>query len=117
MGRYKTVGAFTDELVDAVGHAAKGKGPILKSNKAINPISNFTGAIEGVGRFIAGEGAGEAIRNTFAKEIKDGKVTSWNHGKIAGSFIGAAAAGRIASGGGVYKDGNGNTNLIGVPFV
>ena len=116
MGRYKTVGAFADELVDAVGHAAKGKGPILKSNKAINPISNFTGAIEGVGRYIAGEGASEAIRNTFGV-VKDGKVVGWNHGKIAGSFIGAAAVGRIASGGGVYKDGNGNTNLIGVPFV
>ena len=41
----------------------------------------------------------------------------WNNKKIAGSFLGAAVAGRVLTGGGVYKDGNGNTNIVGLPFV
>lgn len=38
-------------------------------------------------------------------------------GLIAGSFITVGAAGRILSGGGVTRDGQGNPNIIGLPFV
>lgn len=115
-------GAFMDDLVGTVTKAAKG----IESNKAINPlnkgIGNFTGGIEGVGRVLNGEGFGTAMKNTFGKMDDTGKLLTgekagWNNKKIAGSFLGASAVGRIATGGGVYKDGNGNTNLVGVPFV
>lgn len=36
---------------------------------------------------------------------------------VAGSYIGVASAGRIASGGGIYKDSDGNTDLMGIPFI
>lgn len=117
---WDSAGKFIDDGWDVVKQVAKGN-KAMKSNNAINPISNFTGAIEGVGRIVKGEGFGEAITNTFAKSMKevDGKrvVDKWDNGKIAGSFLGAAAVGRVATGGGAYKDGNGNINLVGLPFV
>ena len=106
---YNSAGAFVDDLVKVVKDAATNK---IESNKAINPISNFTGGIEAVGRLVGGEGATAALKNTFTDGA--GKL---KYGKIAGSYIGVAAAGRALSGGGVYKDGNGNTNLVGIPFV
>lgn len=47
----------------------------------------------------------------------DGSVDKLNYGKIAGGYFGAAGAMRIASGGGLYKDNQGATDLVGVPFV
>ena len=51
--------------------------------------------------------------------LKEGSKTAakWDVGKIAGSYIGVSAAARVASGGGLYKDRNGNTNIAGVPFI
>ena len=37
--------------------------------------------------------------------------------RVAGAGIGLSAAGRIATGGGIYKDGDGNTDIIGIPFI
>ena len=37
--------------------------------------------------------------------------------RVAGTFVGASAAARIATGGGLYKDRNGSTNIIGIPFI
>lgn len=37
--------------------------------------------------------------------------------RVAGAFVGASALGRLASGGGIYKDADGNTDIIGVPFI
>lgn len=55
------------------------------------------------------------------KETDDaGKVTGrhyYDARKVFGGLIGASAGARLLSGGGVYKDGNGNTDLIGIPFV
>ncbi len=36
---------------------------------------------------------------------------------VAGTVGTLGVAGRIASGGGVYKDKNGNTNIAGIPFI
>ena len=119
-----TVGSVLDNVVDVVGDVAKGTTKKLNSNGGISPtIYNFTGAVESIGRVIGGEKFTPAIRKTFGKYSADGKTlltgkeAGWNVGKIAGSYIGASAAGRVLSGGGAYKDGRGNTNLIGVPFV
>ena len=37
--------------------------------------------------------------------------------RVAGTFVGASAAARMATGGGLYKDRNGSTNIIGLPFI
>ena len=111
------------ELVKCAYNGTKRNG----SNKVINAIANngFGGA-EAVGRMLGGEGIGNSLIKTFAKDfsektLEDGTTklvaNGWDAGKIAGSYLGVAGAGRVLSGGGLYKDGNGNTNLVGVPFV
>lgn len=37
--------------------------------------------------------------------------------RVAAAGIGASAAARIATGGGIYKDADGNTDIIGIPFI
>ena len=44
-------------------------------------------------------------------------VGGYSAKKIAGSYMGIAAAGRVVTGGGIYRDSEGNGNLIGVPFI
>lgn len=122
--------SFMDDVVKGVKDAGK----ILHSNEAINKIGkNFGGGFEAGARLMgkAGykktSGIGEAFTRTFANNADDlfdgaGKrianaKADWNYGKIAGSYIGVSAAARVATGGGLYKDKNGNTNIAGVPFI
>ena len=91
-----------EQVWDVVKKSAKGE-TILNSNKSIN-----------------NEGFGQAFKKAFGEEIINDageKAMRWNNKKIAGSFLGAAVAGRVLTGGGLYKDGNGNTNIVGLPFV
>lgn len=107
--------SFMDDLVKGV----KDIGNVLHSNQAINKIGkNLGGGIEvgarlmGKGGFEKADGITKALSDTF--KHKDGTL---NYGKIAGSYIGVSAAARVATGGGLYKDRNGNTNIAGVPFI
>ena len=45
------------------------------------------------------------------------EVTKFSGTKIAGTVMGLSMAGRIVTGGGLYKDKNGNTNIPGIPFI
>lgn len=82
----------------------------------------------------AGDWAGGGIRESIKSykkmgnneksiigAIKDGHKTAdktgYDMGKIAGTAFSVGVAGRIASGGGLYRDKYGNTNLPGVPFI
>lgn len=59
-----------------------------------------------------GQGFGQALKT--AHTDASGKL---RYDRVAGSFMTASAAARIATGGGLYKDRNGSTNTIGVPFI
>lgn len=37
--------------------------------------------------------------------------------RVAAAGVGASAAARIATGGGIYKNADGNTDIIGIPFI
>lgn len=108
-----------DEALKTVGGAVKSavKGEnILHSNSAISKITagvlnNGLGAGELAYKFSKSGDLGKAFADTF----KDGDKLKY--GKIAGSYIGLSAAARVATGGGLYRDRNGNTNIAGVPFV
>lgn len=57
-----------------------------------------------------------AITNTFRKA--DGSVNYTRAaGAFAGTYMGLSAAGRVASGGGLYRDSGGNFDIIGVPLI
>lgn len=77
------------------------------------------------------EGFTKALVNAHSKTIKvatkemaekTGKqigeeATRLSGAKIAGSVMGLSMAGRIVTGGGLYRDKNGNANIPGVPFI
>lgn len=109
--------SFTDKTLKEMGQVvsklAKGPGEaLLESNKAIKVADNFFGAPQAVYKMAKGDGYKKALKETFTNE--DGGL---NIAKIAGSYMGVAAGARVLSGGGVYKDNRGQSNLIGVPFV
>lgn len=116
--------SFMDDVVKSVKTLSK-----LHSNEPIIKVAqNMTGGFEAAGKVLGKDrmGIGEALTKTFATNgddlYKNGErianaKANWNYGKIAGSYIGVSAAARVATGGGLYKDKNGNTNLIGVPFI
>lgn len=133
MGKYNA-NAFGDVLekagkqtADFVKNAVQGQ-KMNGTNKAINKIAagvgnNAFGGAEAIYRMAReGQGFSESLIRTFGKDVvKEGDRLvakgGYNYGKIAGSYIGAAAAGRVITGGGLTKDGQGRQNLIGVPFV
>lgn len=128
MSKESTIGSAIDEAINYGKRMAKGEFHNHSTdaiNKIGSGIANFTGVLEAAGGIIKGEGFNESIARTFGKApkevIKNGKKVvepnGWKVGKIAGSYLGAATAYRVASGGGLYKDKDGNTNIIGVPFI
>lgn len=101
------------EMGEAVTKLSKGEG-VLNANKAINVLDNFFGVPQAAYKMMQGDGFKKAVETTFKHDNGKGGL---NVAKIAGSYIGVSAAGRVLSGGGVYKDNRGQSNLIGVPFV
>lgn len=93
---------------------------ILSSNEPINALRSTIDA-----RITANPKIGEKLG------IKDGKISDWARAKsvfknddgsysparIAGAYMGVSSVGRIATGGGIFNDSNGNPDLIGVPFI
>lgn len=97
------------EIGGDIGDLLKGG---LESNKAINPIADkFFGVPQLAYKTFKNGDVRQAAKDVF---FKDGKL---DYGKVAGSFVGASAAARVASGGGIYKDSRGQNNFIGIPFV
>lgn len=59
-----------------------------------------------------------ALKQGHKKVDAKGNLTdNYDMGKIAGTTFSVGVAGRIATGGGLYKDKYGNTNLPGIPFI
>ena len=56
---------------------------------------------------------GHTVENT----VNGKTVKTLDKKAVAGSVVAASAAGRVATGGGLYRDKDGNTNIIGVPFI
>lgn len=131
----KTMGG----LDDALGKVGKEFGEMLTASvkgqkvngsyKAINHIgNNYLGGVEYLTRgFKNGDwdlmktfgkvnDKGQAL-NAAGEVLKKGEKQALNYGKIAGSYIGVGVAARVVTGGGLYKDRNGNTNIAGVPFI
>lgn len=70
-----------------------------------------TGTRETMENMKKGQSFGQALSN--AHKV-DGKISAK---RVAGTYMAASTAGRIATGGGLTKDKNGNTNVIGIPFI
>ena len=117
---------------------ARNSSTILKSNEAINPkekgglfnadsvVNFFKEGYQGI------KDTGSAY-SRISKEMGDnaklfdaGKQAlkevykpngQYDMKKIAGSYMVGAGAARVATGGGLYKDRNGNSDIVGVPLI
>lgn len=104
-----------DKFVDGVQWNGKA---ILRSNEPINKVGKFvmgeadTGVRGTLTSMSKGKGFGEAVKGAYHNADGDFK---W--GTAAGTYVGAALAGRVITGGGMYRDSTGNVNIPGVPFV
>ena len=56
-----------------------------------------------------------ALNSGFTKKV--GGESQVNLGRVAGAAFGASVAGRVATGGGLYRDRYGRVNVPGVPFI
>lgn len=104
----------TKELRRVQRNAMKDAGFRSSNQTTGHKIGNFLGGgtRETINNMKNGQKFGKAISNAHKKA--DGKL---DMGKVAGTYMAASAAGRIATGGGLTKDKNGNTNVIGIPFI
>ena len=114
---------------EAINKIGSGIGRILDQNM-VDPLSRGYGyatsnaadrSIMGMFDQMFGADASNMLSYTFggkknAAGVMEGQHT-WNMGKVAGTVGGAALGYRFLSGGGVYRDKNGNTDIAGVPFV
>ena len=116
---------FVQSSANWVGDAFKKLTP--RCSGAINSVDHAMDADSVFGKdgmihrvFGTAEGA-EKWWRIGVKETDDaGKVTGrhyYDARKVFGGLIGASAGARLLSGGGIYKDRDGNTDLIGIPFV
>lgn len=107
----KKVQGAVDTLVDAFGMASRG-------SKAIKPSTSetvFNGPNSLARKLFKSSHEGARWDNIVMNKGKDEWRLSGR--RVAGAFVGASALGRLASGGGIYKDADGNTDIIGVPFI
>lgn len=130
------MGAGFSKFMEGVGDKL-GK-TILESNKPINSIGMMEhGAMVGssireqameritnapglANKFKPLEGGGYSNSDMAMSMLyhQDGSLAKGRiAGGIAGAYMGVSSAGRIASGGGLYKDSDGNTDIMGVPFI
>jgi hypothetical protein len=112
-----------------------------KGGRVIRPKSGYTNNMVGIGNVkrVAGiqkptmgnrigDAVGGGIKDTYTS-LKSGRTLgrslsdAYMNGdklrmdRVAGTFIGASTAARVATGGGLYKDRNGSTNIVGLPFI
>lgn len=99
------------------------KEKLLKSNEAILKVGQ---TMESGGMFASipravhnyrhgGEGVAGSLKSSLVKAHMNGEKV--NYGAVAGSYVAASSAYRVASGGGIHKDKHGRSNIIGVPFI
>lgn len=94
----------------------------LKSNEAINKLSNLEpakGIVDSIENVLSRKDSKESLIDAITRAHSKGnaKDAGISAARVAGSFVGASTAYRVVSGGGLYKDRNGNTNIAGIPFV
>jgi hypothetical protein len=96
---------------------SKGAKPTMGNIMGDAAIGGYRDAYRGAQSALKG-GAGykDAVKSGLNAGFKNADGTL-NGARVAGSVVTAGVVGRVASGGGLYKDRYGNTNLIGVPFI
>lgn len=123
MGIMTDVTKFLDKMKDekvqgAVNTLAEAFDMASRSSGAANPTSIetvFNGPNSLARRLFKSSHEGARWDNIVINKGNDEWRLSGR--RVAAGFVGASSLGRLASGGGIYKDADGNTDIIGVPFI
>lgn len=107
--------AEVDIASDIIGKVAK-RQPIKDlGEETMKQVEKSQGLI---GTFIRTQATNDTLKESLKKSFsKNGAGKELSIGAIAGSYMGVSSAYRLLSGGGLYKDKNGNTNVMGIPFI
>lgn len=125
MGIMTDVTKFLDKMKDekvqgAVNTLAGAFESVSRSSGAANPTSIetvFNGPNSLARRLFKSSHKGARWDNIVMNKGKEGEEWSLSGRRVAAGFVGASSLGRLASGGGIYKDADGNTDIIGIPFI
>ena len=90
-----------------------------RSSGAANPTSIETvfNGPNSLARRLFESSKGARWDNIVMNKGKEGDEWRLSGRRVAAGFVGASSLGRLASGGGIYKDADGNTDIIGIPFI
>jgi hypothetical protein len=136
---------FADEVAQGFNKGIGDAGAIKTVNKIVSnmtpnqqgqavkhTVQTATRRVQGIANPTMGNRIGDAvgggIRDTVSgiksgQKVSEALTNAYTHNgktrmdRVAGTFVGASAAARVATGGGLYKDRNGSTNIIGLPFL
>lgn len=116
-GQKVTLGKGNVNLSNKKAIVSKGTKPTIGNIMGDAAIGGYRDTYRGAQAALKG-GAGykDAVKAGLSQGFKNADGTV-NAGRVAGAVVTAGVVGRVASGGGLYKDRYGNTNLIGVPFI
>ena len=124
MANKNWAGTILNGMDDLVDNLKWGDKTILRSNQPINSIGKFImgesdtgirGVLSNLSKGADDMTLGKAISNAY--HVGEGEARKLNYKAIAGTYIGAAAAGRVITGGGLYRNSSGNADVAGVPFI
>ena len=113
------MGVLNDATINKLGKVANewfsgiaGTAKRMSSQEMIGPLAK--GEVRGMDK---GMGMIDAIKEAHRVEPGQMAIGGYSAKKMAGSYMGVSTAGRIATGGGLYKDKDGNSDIIGLPFI
>lgn len=123
MGIMTNVTKFLDKMKDE-----KVQGAVNTLAEAFDMASRGSGAANPTSIETVFNGSNSLARSLFESSHKGARWDNivMNKGgdewrlsgrRVAAGFVGASSLGRLASGGGIYKDADGNTDIIGIPFI
>jgi hypothetical protein len=119
MGMKKSFAGATEVADDVILRKMLGE-TLMNGNKNINSAFGSETMMGGFHATYKNMTMGDkslGLMDAIKAAHKDPTTGNLNYGTIAGSYLGVSAGYRMASGGGLYKDRKGNTNLIGIPFI
>ena len=108
-----------DDVRNAGATLADAFESVSRSSGAANPTSIETvfNGPNSLARRLFESSKGARWDNIVMNKGKEGEEWRLSGRRVAAGFVGASAFGRLASGGGIYKDADGNTDIIGIPFI
>lgn len=112
----KTISQFAEDHFKGVGDSLR----YAKSGRFTSASSNIGSGGVGMSSNLGPYkkmGTWDAIKEGHKAVGDEMSIGGYGVKRMAGSYIAASSAARVVSGGGLYKDRDGNTDIIGLPII